>query len=72
MIFMDTPDKEVQKAIISQALKAIETEAFSLKMAGEAFKSIGLTDKAEEKASQLATSMQLHSFYQKKLEELLG
>lgn len=67
---METPDKDTQKAIVTQAIKAIEVEAYSLKIAGEAFKTIGIVEKAEEKATQLASTMQLHAFYASKLAEL--
>lgn len=67
---METPDKETQTAIITQALKSIEAECYSLTLSGEAMKTIGLVEKATEIGEQLAKSMQLHAFYSAKLAEL--
>lgn len=67
---MNKPDTTTQRAIIESALKTIEAEAYSLKIAGEAFQAIGVVAKAEEKATQLADAMKLHAFYTAKLAEL--
>lgn len=67
---MNKPDTTTQRAIVESAIKAIETECYSLTLSGEAMKTIGLTEKATEIGEQLAKSMKLHAFYTSKLAEL--
>ncbi|WP_395746611.1 hypothetical protein [Prosthecobacter sp.] len=67
---MNKPDTATQRSIIETAIKAIESECYSLTLSGEAMRTIGLVEKAEEAAEQLAKSMKLHAFYTSKLNEL--
>lgn len=67
---MNKPDISTQKTIIEAAIKSIESEAYSLKLSGEAMRSIGLVEKAEELGRQLAKAMQVHDFYTAKSKEL--
>lgn len=67
---MNKPDTTTQRAIIENAIKAIESECYSLTLSGEAMKTIGLVEKATEIGEQLAKSMKLHAFYTAKLNEL--
>jgi len=67
---MNKPDTDTQRNIIESAIKAIESECFSLTLSGEAMKTIGLVEKAAEIGEQLAKAMKLHAFYTTKLNEL--
>ncbi len=67
---MNKPDFTTQRTIIETAIKAIESECYSLTLSGEAMRTIGLVEKATELGEQLAKSMKLHAFYTGKLNEL--
>ncbi len=67
---MNQPDKATQKSIIENTLKSLENECYSLSTSAEAFKTVGLTERAESFAKQLADAMKLHAFYTTKLNEL--
>ncbi|OYW74626.1 MAG: hypothetical protein B7Z37_16890 [Verrucomicrobia bacterium 12-59-8] len=67
---MNKPDTTTQRSIIEAAIKAIESECYSLTLSGEAMRTIGLVEKATELGEQLAKSMKLHAFYSAKLNEL--
>lgn len=67
---MNQPDKATQNAILVNTLKSLENECYSLSTSAEAFKTVGLTERAEGFAKQLADAMKLHAFYTTKLNEL--